>query len=512
MSRNQHVMALAFIVSAVSAHADKPVQAYVLCEAGFDRRNCLVVSRSGKLLSQELFAAGSGDSYPRFKDGMLAFNRESEPSLHGYVNDQGRIAVAPKYRVAEAFSETRAKVCLDIRKDTSATEQAAAPAHSMDEQTSQACGYIDPKGREVIPPRLESQHATRFQDGLALVRGEDWIDFLGPNIGYRRTEKPWTVIDISGKRLLGPDQQLLNLQKRSPWEQRVDPEVLSNTSDAEQVIGEFRSGVAPFSVGQSNRWGLMDVKGKIIAPAIYSGRAQTLNGAMTMAQRDLPGQEGIAEVQRQTQAGLLNAKGRFVAFADLFKGSALDGQEIHVFELYPHVDGSTVFELNSEYIAIVDADLKLLLSPLRAFLMDCYGKKARCIASEKLLPVSITPEGARGGVGPHRPIYIRPDGTKVIDLKIDAARIFSEGLACVETDAAAEVDAGFIDQRGRWVIEPQFQNCEDDFYGGRAIVTLNASHDIGNTSMSDTGLIDRKGKIIAKYSELLLQLKAPVGR
>jgi WG containing repeat len=481
----------------VQAYAEAPVRAYVLCEAGFDHRNCLVVSRSGKLLSNALLGLGDADSYPRFKDGMLAFEADSEPSLHGYVNDQGRIAVAAKYRVAEAFSEARAKVCLDIPTEPAAFEQTPAQARSIDKQASPACGYIDPKGREVIAPRPEWQHATRFQDGRALVRGSDWVDFMGESIGYRSTAKPWTVIGINGQRVLGPDQHALNHQKRSFAERRVEPE----------ITGEFRSGVAPFRLGQSNRWGLMDAKGKIIAPAIYSGRSQALNGAITLAERDLPGQDDIAEFQRESEAGLLNAKGRFIAFAQLFKGSILDGQEIYVDELYPHVDGSTVFEVNSEYIAIVDADLKLLLAPLRAFLMDCYGKTERCIASEKLLPISITPEGARGGMGPYHPIYIRPDGTKVIERKLDAAKIFSEGLACVETDAATEVDAGFIDQKGRWVIEPQFQKCEDDFYGGRAIVRLNESHEIGNTWISDTALIDRRGKILAKYSELLLQLK-----
>jgi hypothetical protein len=524
------------ILLACSWHADAQpsVRAYVLCEAGFDHRNCLIVSRSGKLLSTVLLDAvgeARAEAYPRFHDGMLPFTEGSEPWLHGYVNDRGRIVAAPQYLEAEAFSEGRAKVCRKAPAQPAAKQPALEPAantqaaRSTVDTTSPSqtaiqkalinmnaamappvarrtieppyCGYIDASGREVITLRAEWQHATRFQEGRALVRGAEWVDYVGASVGYRRSVKPWTVIDTRGRRVLGPDQHALLNVTRSFAKPRTEAE----------ITGEFRSGVAPFWRPEIDRYGLMDVNGKVIADAVYRGRLETLNGAIALAERDLSGQEHLPDFQRETEAGLLNAKGYFRSFADLFKDSVLAGLEMHVHELYPHVDGATVFEINGDYIAIVDADLTLLLPPLRALLMDCGGESERCIASEKLLPISIPSAAEKVGMGPHHPIYIRLDGTTAIDIKLDDASSFSEGMACVSTDASAEVDVGFIDRKGRWLIPAQFQDCVDDFYGGRAIVRLVESHKIGNTWISDTALIDGKGKIIAKYSELLVQLR-----
>ena len=296
-----------------------PAVAYALCENDWNNSNCLIVDASGKLLSERVLdfvGERNVDSYPVFIDGMLRFSRKVERlpdkasvnqafELFGFVNVLGQEIVPAKYIRANAFSEGLAMVC-----------------------SAQGCGYIDTTGREVIALRPQWQDAGDFHDGRALVRGAAWVTNPGPmsSVGPLHIRKPWTVINRRGEGVFGPDQAALLDSPRVFDRSQIDSsriDSLQSGAGRRLIQDHFNSGVAPFMQLGEGRYnplyGLMDVNGKVVAPAIYQHPLKPLNGAFTQAVRLRPGQAHLEPADQKSEAGLLDADGRFTPYGTIFK-------------------------------------------------------------------------------------------------------------------------------------------------------------------------------------------------
>ena len=75
-----------------------------------------------------------------------------------------------------------------------------------------------------------------------------------------------------------------------------------------------------------------------------------------------------------------------------------------------------------------------------------------------------------------------PQGAPIVDLLIDKAKHFSEGLAAVETDGKW----GYVNSKGEWAVPPRFDTA-DDFSHGLALISVNGKYgfidDVGNLAI-----------------------------
>ena len=94
--------------------------------------------------------------------------------------------------------------------------------------------------------------------------------------------------------------------------------------------------------------------------------------------------------------------------------------------------------------------------------------------------------------------YFDKYGKQIISSQFDEASIFSEGLACVGTkDKFGEMYYGFINTRGKYVIEPIFRIKPGDFHCGRAAVLPRN----GDGSYR-YGYINNKGELVIKVNTI----------
>ena len=502
--------------------------AYLLCNGQNANQNCLLVDASGKLLSAQLIE-WAGHPHEKgtaeFIDGMLLFGRDvpyktnGGPSMrYGYVNTLGQEIVPPIYIQANPFSEGLARVCTD-----------------------QGCGYINTQGKLQLPIRPEWQTANDFHDGRALVRGA--ADIYGndpvPNGGVYAlssrgpfaVEKPWTVIDKNGNTIFGPDQKEL-MERGRP---KVIEFVGTSNFHAPRIDGDFSAGVAPFlsyardnsDRGNDKRYGLLDINGKVVVPAIYLRRLEPLNGAFTVAERFKDNKS--ADGQLTSEKGLLNAKGVFTPYVQLFK--PLVGVQPYRPE-FEHVEGYTVLnDLGSKAVfALLNTDAKITYVSTGRF------KENDNRVSEGLLPVSFQVsrlakkgeyfyDDRKGYRYLERAIntsdyyqgYIYPNGTLAMqNKKFTQVHAFSEGLAAVKKfipvsdgpKRASGLNAlGFIDRQGDWVIKPKFSEIVRKFKGGRAVVEHSEMLKDGFVGPSSQTLIDTQGRILATFASLVGGLK-----
>jgi len=141
----------------------------------------------------------------RFREGLAAVNVDFPgnggwmPQRWGYIDQEGRMAIPPKFQHAEDFSEGLAAVNIGSCRDERADDLDGPPMYD----TKGRCrvhpitsdgkwGFIDQQGKLVIP--AEYIRVSKFSEGLALVAKEtDETDELG----YRK--EICGLIDRSGK-------------------------------------------------------------------------------------------------------------------------------------------------------------------------------------------------------------------------------------------------------------------------------------------------------------------------
>gem|GEM_PF-1844291 len=162
--------------------------------------------------------------------------------------------------------------------------------------------------------------------------------------------------------------------------------------------------------------------------------------------------EGLADVRVGTKVGYINTKGT-VVIAPQFDSGGL------------FTNGRAAVQFTNRFGAI-DADGKLISSPTFQWVGSFTG-------NGKLAPVR---------TGDNQAAFIDRSGTLVWPGKFDALGVgFTEGLA----PAASGGKWGYIDEKGTWVIDPQFE-WASNFRDGLASVKVGGR----------TGYIDRKGKFV----------------
>jgi hypothetical protein len=231
-------------------------QPYLLCKSYSHPFNedCMVVNAAGKRLTPALFNTPDPQPY----DGVLrtVIRKPDDHSgewFHGYINIRGQVIMPAvfnyKHKLSR-FSDGLASVCAPER----------------------GCGYLAPDGSWAIPMRGDWTDAHEFHHGLALVRGPGFMTDSGPmsSVGPMHIKQPWSVIDKSGRIVMGYDPADQKTSISSAEELMRHRKFDLFTLPKINIEGDFIDGYAAFSPGipagiaHNMGYGLVDTKGRIV--------------------------------------------------------------------------------------------------------------------------------------------------------------------------------------------------------------------------------------------------------
>ena len=332
-------------------------------------------------------------------------------------------------------------------------------------------GYIDVNGRIVIKPQFEG--ANPFSEGLAVVAtsengyAEGYIDSTGAEIIKPQFDK---ATDFSeGRALVGFDQSKKEMRRENKT----------------YVTG---------SSHPSYIWGYIDRTGKYVAAPIYPHALGFSEGLAAVQLSD--GQWGYID-----KAGSLVIKPQFQSASSFSEGlSCVMFDKKYGFidrtgkmVIPPQFTGPGVFAEGLAPVRVggkvLDPGFGMVIGPLggRYVYIDKAGKEVITLGdnventnpfSEGLAAVEI-----KGYWG-----FIDKKGKIVIEPRFGGQPSFSEGLACVIIRDGGGI--GFIDKTGAIALKPTFALAEN-FRDGLAFV-----YDSLDVSSSKYGYIDKAGKII----------------
>lgn len=303
-------------------------------------------------------------------------------------------------------------------------------------------GYISSEGKIIIPCKYAS--AGPFSsEGIAVVREPE-----------SKIEK---YIDIKGNEL----------------KLEVEP----------QDLKDFTDGLARVKINEM--WGYINTSGKLVIPALYKkvfafseGRAWAtdFNGVVSLFDKqgktiDISNlgitdyedfSEGLAAVKIGTTWGYVDVNGKLVIENKFIKTDKFS-------------DGLAAIKNVDKTSAYINKNGEVILS----------GDYLNC---ERFDPVS--------GMARVKSVsgwyYIDKKGSK-LEVNTKYFQDFSEGLCSADNNSEENREKGYIDNKGQWVIQPEFEDA-DDFFNGFALVK----------SYGSWGAIDKTGKFIIKPSYLKL--------
>ncbi len=240
-----------------------------------------------------------------FTGGLARVKRDDR---YGFVDPTGRIVVPPQYEDAAPFAEGLAAVKRNGKTGfIDATGAVVIPfaydraawiasfhdgrgcAFTVDASGAERAGYVDPRGRLVIPPRYE--WAQPFSEGLAIVRTTldappSFIDRDGN-----------TVIQTTGRDGLSFYEGLAPIETDAGWTfiDRTGATVIPALPY--RHVGVFIEGRA--GVARGSAWGFIDTRGREVIPTTWTGISTFKDGLAQMESGSLFGGLEIAWIDRE---------------------------------------------------------------------------------------------------------------------------------------------------------------------------------------------------------------------
>jgi len=244
---------LAFGIFAVSAVNLQPL---IESEGEIDSNLQVVLRHEKPKLSPGLAISCNGEA----KDGLMKVREKGWTStLEGYVDESGKVVIAPRFGDTSDFSEGLAAFS-DEKKTALVGAPVKGKAGAKKAKLKNLYGFIDRTGRVAITPRFSSVGA--FEKGVALVsKGEDTllIDKAG-KVLFSTSDLPRPVASVLG----GDDRDDYRLESN---EMMVTGEPL-NLYGYESSNNNFWGDLAAISLGYGQR-GLIDRTGRVVVQPQY---------------------------------------------------------------------------------------------------------------------------------------------------------------------------------------------------------------------------------------------------
>jgi hypothetical protein len=395
-------------------------------------------------IAPEFFAAG------QFNGGLAPVRRAAWRS-YGYIDRQGRTVIEPRFDAALAFAGNLAPV-----------------------RVGGGWGFIDRQGREVVPPRYDMAYA--FADGRARVVVSGFAGF----------------IDESGTEVVGPKYfrageyrdglAMVCDGRHCGFIDRAGKPVIALEYDD---AGSFADGLAP--VRQGALWGYIDREGRMAIPPTFDQAA--------------PFADGLARVVRRGQFhGFINREGR-----EIIK-TTMAGTEPFAEERTTVRVPARGFTTDATDNRIIDTQGEFLPGRFdrvsafregRAVVSMVGGQKSYVIDRDGRPLIELEPSypGDHDASARHnanvRFGYLDPAGRTVLAHAWLTAQPFSEGLAFVESPFQnRQRTRGYVDAAGQLVLSlPDEISQALPFTDGLALV---AKPEQGR---SRYGYMDRTGRM-----------------
>lgn len=195
--------------------------------------DAFVLDSHGKRSSLFSYFTNTGE-YGGFYEGISWYLPQGG-NLFGYVQADGKKLIEPKYKTAGNFSNGRARV-----EDDNGTH------------------YIDETG-EVVFSLQTGEDGGEFSDGALKITSQTGIYYVNTE-----GEKLFDGNFISG----GNFSEGKATVKTNEGLQVIDEmgKVLFSAPQGTTALGEYRGGVATYSVG--NKWGYLDKEGNVLVKAV----------------------------------------------------------------------------------------------------------------------------------------------------------------------------------------------------------------------------------------------------
>lgn len=287
-------------------------------------------------------------------------------------------------------------------------------------------GYIDATGHFAVAPVYD--WALPFSDDVAVVN-------VGAAVGDHRhvagADVLWAA--VNGGKWMVIDRKGAVLSKL----------------DCDEM-GSFRDGLAPIRTG--GKWGYVDKTGKTVISARYDGADEFRDGlgAVRVGRMwgfiDKTGKE-VIEPAYPSRIELLS--GQILLGVSFSNGLAWvgDGKSWGV------IDHSGKFVIAPQYANYgrdFSDGLSAVKSEHKTLVIDISGHVVAETSYDDILPFS---EGIACFRSGQKYGAIDKSGSVVIEPKFDSTFSFSEGLAVVSVGGFGS-KAGYIDEKGAWVIPP----------------------------------------------------------
>lgn len=459
--------------------------------------NYFIIDRTGKKINPEPY-----EMIREFSDGRAAFNKggiwkydrySGGMSLiggkWGFLDAEAKEVVLGNYDYVYDYHNGKAKVRSATRvfwidKDG---KECAQPGPTPAKEFSIYCepgfyGYIDLKGNWAIEPQFFS--AKEFSEGLAaamILRAAD----MDCNNGVNETT------DEMGNSGNGYSKSLSYLLSLGSNYQEENFDYKNAQADSARIADSMRV------VNARRLYGYIDAKGNMVLPAKYEVA--------------LPFHNGRAYVCFRQKWGVIDRKGNWI-FAPVLEWPAEmnDLNPNYYRNDYLYEDEGTNVKLAdlSDKNQIAQGEIYSFSEGIGVILkynkygfIDTTGKIIAPPIYDEVLPFTNGFAAVRHGKfwG-----FIDKTGKEIIPLQFKSATSFSkEGLACVgaapnhevlneedvqamEYESDLNVFYGYIDKKGKWVIQPQFTKA-GSFCEGLAVAS---------TNYSKLGYIDKTGKFI----------------
>ncbi len=345
------------------------------------------------------------DEVSTFTEGMARVRKDYK---YGFINHSGEEIVPIIYDYADNFKNNFAWVYLNGKY-----------------------GYINKYNREVVP--IKFRYINEFHEGLAPYTNESgkrgFLDTLGNIIVPAKYD--YCGHFSEGLAMVGSFSDVRGYV-RMGFINKSGKEVISQKYKG-VMWTQFSNGRA--LVFKNNKWGYIDLKGKLVVPQEYDFAREFENG--------------LSIVGYANKFGVIDINGKVII-------------SIKYDEVIQTRYGMFIVKYKDKF------------SFKDSFGNDINSNKYDDISGiycEGLLAV-----GVNGKYG-----YIDSLGKEAISLNFDYAKEFYEGLAAVERDGKY----GYINSNGEQIIPFQFEEAKG-FEKGRACVSLNDKY----------GLINRKGEIV----------------
>ena len=445
---------------------------------------------------------------------------KSSGQLYGYKNAMDAIIIPAKYHSAKSFKNGLALVAI------------------LDKDANWKHGFINEKGKEVIPLKYSSSHEYFSEDLVAVELNEKWgfinreakvmIPFSYDFIYYTgfteglapvMLNKKWGYIDKNGKQVVpfiyeqckDFSEGLAAVKQNGRWG-FID-------INGKLVIPLNYSEVSNFSGGMggvefNNKWAVTNKSGKLLTSFIYDDvhfnynkgaelkEVSTFNGSHKYGAVNKQGKETIpltyytlniyhgeiatAQVTNGVY-GLINGRNK-ILLPFKYKGIYLDMNQVPQGSLYETADKRRIFSIEGDKVNIWKyEDVQEEYSGRRAVrfmgkwgFIDEQGKEAVPLVYDTVErfynDVAMVMRNKKVG-------FVNKTGKEVIPAKYDGIywKGLHEGLIAVVNDNKY----GFVDAKGNEVIALKY-DAADDFSEGLAAVMLNKK----------IGFIDTSGKLV----------------